>query len=104
MAVSIAVEGTSDVEAVKKRLHSRSIAVNESQVFVTRGKAQLDLRMMSYNAAAAHSPWIVLRDADRDEGDCPAAVRNARLPQSDQNPAMCFRLAVRSIKAWLLAV
>lgn len=103
MAVSIAVEGTSDVEAVKKILSSRSIAVNHSQIFVTRGKSKLDTKIASYNTAAARSPWFVLRDSDRDDGDCPAATRSARLPQASQNSAMCFRLAVRSLEAWLLA-
>lgn len=101
--MSIAVEGISDVEAVKKLLNSRSIAVDESQIFVSRGKANLDRKLANYNAAAAHRPWFVLRDADRDEGDCPAAIRKTRLPLAVQNSAMCFRLAVRSLEAWLLA-
>jgi hypothetical protein len=101
--ISIAVEGASDVAAVVTMLRSRGITVEPTRIFVTRGKAKLDSKLKSYNKAAAFSPWLVLRDADHDEGGCPVAVRKSRLSLDEQNPAFCFRLAVRSLEAWLLA-
>ena len=101
--VSIAVEGPSDVGAVRKILTSRSLEVDESRIFVTRGKSNLDKKIASYNRAAQHSPWLLLRDADHDQGDCAVKLREALLPAAHQNRGLCFRLATRSLEAWLLA-
>lgn len=103
ITASVAVEGASDVAAVEKILASRSIALDSKNVFVKRGKGNLDKKLAGFNNAAARSPWFVLRDADHDEGGCAAALRESLLPTYDQQPRMCFRLAVRSLDAWLLA-
>jgi hypothetical protein len=101
ITVSIAVEGASDVAAVEKMLASRGISVDPKSIFVKRGHGNLDKKLTGSNNGAARSPWFVLRDTDRD--DCPAALRERLLPDANKNPGMCFRLAVRSIEAWLLA-
>ncbi len=103
LTVAVAVEGESDVAAVESMLGTRSIRVDAQRIFRTSGKAKLDRKIRGYNQAAAQSPWLVLRDADHDEGGCAAALRESRLPANSQNPGLSFRLAVRSIEAWLLA-
>lgn len=103
LTVAVAVEGDSDVAAVEKLLASRSIEVDARRTFRTRGKGKLDKKIAGYNQAAAHSPWFLLRDADHDADDCPADLRDSRLSASQQSPGLCFRLAVRSLEAWLLA-
>jgi hypothetical protein len=103
ITVSIAVEGDTDVAAIKKILGSRSISVAAQGRFSTGGKGKLDAKLDGFNNAAAHAPWLVLRDSDQDYGDCPTAARQALLPIGTQNPMMCFRLAVRQLEAWLLA-
>ena len=65
-----------------------------------RGKYDLDRKIAAYNQAAQYSPWFVLRDMDHDD-DCAASLRNCLLPESVSQ--MCFRIAVRSVEAWLLA-
>ena len=103
IAASVAVEGASDVAVVEKILASRSIIVDPKAVIIKRGKGNLDNKVLGFNNAAARSPWFVLRDSDRDEGDCAAALRESLLPAVEKSAGMCFRLAVRSVEAWLLA-
>jgi len=101
--IRIAVEGASDVAVVRRALESRSLTVAERGIFVMGGKPKLDPKIRSYNQAAALAPWLVLRDGDNDHGGCPVALRESKLPRTDQHPAFCFRIAVRSVEAWLLA-
>lgn len=85
--------------AVLRRL-ARDLGVNLGSVHGGRGKHHLDKQIANYNQAARFSPWLVLRDMDRD-GECPVSLRNHLL--SAPVPNMCFRLAVRSVESWLLA-
>jgi hypothetical protein len=71
-------------------------------VFGLRGKNYLDKRLANYNRAAKHGAWLVVRDTDNDSGGCPVTLRS-QLLQDVKNPALCSRLAVRSIDAWLMA-
>lgn len=103
MFVAAAVEGPTDQAAVEKILASRSLSLDFKRVYQTGGKAKLDQKIASYNAAAQRSPWFVLRDSDRDGQDCPARARAKILPLERQSSALCFRLAVRALEAWLLA-
>lgn len=64
------------------------------------GKAALLQRLRAYAAASHFAPWIVLVDLDR-QRDCAPALRANVLPEP--MPDLCFRIAVRSVEAWLLA-
>jgi hypothetical protein len=101
--VAIAVEGPTDHAAIEKILSTRSLCVDPKRVYQCGGKARLDEKLTSYNAAAHRSPWLVLRDADSDGQNRAVCVRAALLPMEIQAPALCFRLAVRALEAWLLA-
>lgn len=68
--------------------------------YITNGKNRLDQKLSGYNAAAAHSAWFVLRDLDNDASCAPEL--KARLLGSVAEK-MCFRIPVRSLKAWLIA-
>lgn len=103
MEVGVVVEGQSDVAVVQKMLLSCDIATDPQRIFRCNGKNKLDRNLSNYNRAAMHSPFIVVRDTDNEENGCAAALRERKLPGSRQNPGLCFRLAVRSIEAWLLA-
>lgn len=93
-----AVEGLFD-EAVVKRLVVE-VGGQLGDVYGKKGKAALLKKLGGYNAAARHSPWVVLVDLDRD-GDCAPPARARWLPHSE--PLMCFRIAVRAVETWLLA-
>lgn len=82
---------------------SRSVAADPRRTYRTGGKANLDKRIRNYNRAALQTPWFALRDADHDATDCPKALRELLVPPASQSDGMCFRLAVRSLEAWLLA-
>lgn len=92
------MEGILD-EAVLRRL-VESIGAEISYIYPVGGKQQLDRRLSGYNEAARYSPWCVLRDFDTDAA-CPAELKAHLLP--DLAPAMCFRIVVRAVEAWLMA-
>ena len=92
-----AVEGDSDVAVLAAVLRSRGHEL--ARFHVCGGKGRLDERLPGYAAAAARSPWIVLRDLDQDARCAPAWL--ARWPATVRSGWV--RLAVRAVEAWLLA-
>lgn len=98
MWVTIAGEGDADLALLHRVVSDHGMKVKVQ--YSTGGKQQLDRRLRGYNAAARYSPWVVLRDLDQDE-PCAGALVARMLP--DPAPQMRFRIAVRTIEAWLLA-
>ncbi|HXJ22590.1 MAG TPA: hypothetical protein VMT03_20395 [Polyangia bacterium] len=96
--VSVAVEGVTDTEVVARVFDW--LAIGLGNVYGERGKAYLDARLSAWNEAAKYSPWVVLRDLDRD-AVCASDLVKDLLPSPSS--FMRFRIAVRSIEAWLLA-
>jgi hypothetical protein len=96
--VKLAAEGTVDI-AVCRRL-AREAGMDGGDEFGLRGKDHLDERLVGYNAAAGFEPWIVMRDLDLDS-PCAGGLVARLLP--NPAPYMRFRVAVRSVEAWLLS-
>jgi hypothetical protein len=96
--ISAAVEGLVD-EAVAHRLCAGA-GVALADVHVKGGKKSLLDKLDGYNRAARFGSWLVLVDLDRDE-DCAPPFQSEHLPEPHER--MCFRVAVRSVEAWLLA-
>jgi hypothetical protein len=98
MVVTVATEGPVDTAVVGRIL--REAGLDLGPVHGEKGKGTLDRNLKGYNNAARFAPWVVLRDLDRD-ADCPPELLPSLLP----SPAamMRFRIAVRSVEAWLLA-
>jgi hypothetical protein len=69
-------------------------------VYGKQGKAAIHKRIVSYNSAARHTPWIVMIDLDS-EADCAPELVSGWLPA----PAdlMYLRVAVHAVESWLLA-
>ncbi|HEX8079784.1 MAG TPA: hypothetical protein VF557_06210 [Jatrophihabitans sp.] len=101
--VALAVEGPTDRAAAERILVSRKLLSDADKTFVTRGKSGLNKKIEAYNQAAKRGPWLVMRDLDHDGSGCPVLLRESLLHPSVQVPGMCFRIAVRSLEAWLLA-
>lgn len=97
LVVTVVVEGLGDEPLARRILHAVGLSVGP--VFHARGKPRLDARLPGYNNAARTSPWLVLRDLDN--AVCAPALRAELLPQPSRH--MCFRIAVRSAEAWLMA-
>ena len=98
-SVKVAVEGRLD-EAVARYL-LEFCGFDVGPVYGIRGRNAILERVAGYNEDArfgAH--WFVLVDLDRNPDCAPELVRSV-LPSPA--PDMCFRVAVRSIEAWLLA-
>ncbi len=98
VVISAAVEGTVD-EAVVGRLIAEA-GGTLGVVYGKSGKRHLLERTPAYNAAATHSPWMVLVDLDHDAECAPPALQRW-LPTPAPN--MCYRIAVREVESWLLA-
>lgn len=98
LAVTGAVEGDLD-ETLLRRILGH-VGMSLGRVCGRKGKRFLLQSINGYNNTAQYAPWVVLVDLDRD-GDCaPPCVQKWLARPSAQ---MCFRVAVRSIEAWLLA-
>ncbi len=98
VVISAAVEGGVD-EAVARRL-VRHVGGQPGAVYGKGGKPSVLNNLKGYNNAGRHSPWFVLVDLDRDR-DCAPLARTEWLPQPA--PRLCFRIAVRTVEAWLMA-
>jgi len=96
--VSGAVEGLVD-QAVFGRL-LRVVNADVGHVYLTNGKSSLLRRLHGFNAAAKHTPWLVLIDLD-DDAECAPPFRARYLPKPARR--MACRVAVRAVEAWLLA-
>jgi hypothetical protein len=96
--ISVALEGPTD-EAVARRL-IEAAGAETGIVYGRNGKANLLQRLNGYNAAARFAPWLVLIDLDED-ADCVPPFCATYLPKPAA--AMCFRVAVHEVEAWLLA-
>lgn len=97
-AVTLAVEGTSDVAVIRRVLefcgHDFVVAHG------LHGKNHLDRNIPGYNNAARFAPWLIVRDLDHD-APCPGILR-ARLLDAPA-PQLLFRVCVRAVEAWLLS-
>ena len=96
--ISGAVEGPIDAAVLRRLLHESGAI--PATIYTKEGKSPLLQKISAYNHAARLGPWVVLIDLDRD-ADCAPTLRSRLLPAPA--PALCFRIAVRAIEAWLLA-
>lgn len=94
-------EGTTDAEAARKLILAAGAQPGRdfTQRKQPRGKEALDKRLPGYNAGAAYTPILVLRDLDQE--DCAVQSVQTLLPR--RHPDHLLRIAVRSLEAWLLA-
>lgn len=95
--ISAVVEG--DLDAAVIRRLAREAGLHLASVHVKRGKQNIRSRISGYNAAAQHTPFVVLVDLDR-EYDCAPELIREWLPE--RASLLRFRVAVRAIEAWLL--
>lgn len=98
MQVNVVVEGITDEPVAIKILEH--VGLETGTIFGRSGKEHLLKTIHAYNNAASISPWLALVDLDTST-QCASQARLQWLPR----PAtfMCFRIAVHSIEAWLLA-
>ena len=94
-------EGTTDAEAARKMILAAGALPGRdfTQRKQPHGKAALDKRLRGYNAGAAYTPILVLRDLDQEN----CAVQSVQILLPRRHPDCLLRIAVRSLDAWLLA-
>lgn len=95
--VTLAGEGYVDLVVLRRLVAALGLAAATEHD--CGGKPALRRRLTGFNAAAAHSPWIVLADLDAEQ--CPAEHVRELLPHPER--LMVLRLAVRAVEAWLMA-
>jgi hypothetical protein len=96
--ITLVVEGDSDVGVLKKV--ATYAGFSPGTIYGRKGKSRIDAQIRAYNYAAVRAPWLVVRDLDADDR-CAGALARRLLPEPA--PRMCFRIAVRSIEAWVMA-
>jgi hypothetical protein len=92
------VEGDLD-EALLRRILDY-VGISLRAVYGRKRKQFLLQSVNGYNNAARFTPWVILIDLDR---DCDCAPPFAQKWLARPSAYMCFRVAVRTIEAWLLA-
>ncbi len=95
-----AVEGPVDEVVLRRLVEYAGVRLRLGAVHVKDGKPNLLKNIGGYNNAAIYAPWVVLIDLDHD-ATCPALALSGWLPQPATH--MCFRIAVRTVEAWILA-
>ena len=100
--VYYAVEGLTDEPLAEKLLRASGL-LPAPRALVAHGKPNLDKRLPDLNRSAENLPWLVVRDLDRDDRHLCVPSLRRRLLGHPANEGRCFRLAVRSVEAWLIA-
>jgi hypothetical protein len=97
--INVAVEGKSDEEVARRLIQASGHSV--AKVLVKEGKTRLDPLLAKYNRAAAHAPWVVLRDSD---AECPKKF-HARLTAGigPLSTSFLLRIVHPMTEGWLLA-
>lgn len=99
--VKYAVEGRTDQPIAEKLL--RTSGLNPDRPLIADGKANLDQKLPGLNRSAGQLAWLIIRDLDRDDLNSCVPDLRLKLLNGPANAGMCFRLAVRSSEAWLMA-
>jgi hypothetical protein len=97
-SIMLATEGSDDL-AVAERLVLHAgfeVGLGPGQ---HDGAPALDAALPAYCKAAAHGPWLVLRDLDR--GECALGLVHEIAPR--RPPTMLLRIVVRAIQSWFFA-
>lgn len=98
ISVSAAVEGVTDQVVAQKLIEY--VGAEPGPLHDAGGKPALRTKLRGYCASAQFKPWLVLVDLDHSH-TCAAALLAAWIPA--RPPRLCFRVAVRSVEAWLLS-
>lgn len=103
LPVVCVVEGRTDQPAVLRLMEETGLP-RHGPTRIAEGKGNIDRELAGWNAKAMRLPWVVIRDLDQDDrGTCLPELRSRLLGGTGPSDGMCFRLAVRSIEAWLMA-
>lgn len=97
--ITVVVEGDTDVPFVVGLCAAAGFEVRPP--LVSGGKAPLDAKLAGYAKAARGSPYLVVRDLDRD-AVCAASWMEEHAPPG-AGRYFALRLAVRAVEAWFLA-
>lgn len=97
--VNLAVEDELSEAALRKLLAQSRPGFAIGFVYRRGGFGYLRRTIAGFNQAAVGTPSVVLTDLDR--GLCAPALISEWLPQP-RHPNLVFRVAVRSVEAWLM--
>jgi len=100
VAVYFATEGNDDAEVAQRLRTQVGLEIARSPGGLG-GKSVLDAKLHAYAQAARSgaTPWLILRDLDRD-APCPGELVQKLTPERPS--VFMLRVAVRAIESWLL--
>jgi hypothetical protein len=99
--VIYAVEGATD-EPIAEAL-IRMVGHTPRKGPPPKGKTALDRGLARWNRSSNRQPMLVLRDWDRDDGNCAPELLARLMPDGLRTATLAVRIPVRSIESWLLA-
>jgi hypothetical protein len=98
--VDLVVEDVLQAASVQKVVALHATRVQLGYVYMKGGSGFIDKNIHRYAGAAAHKPFIVVRDLDRVE--CAPIMALALLPHGVP-PGLLLCIPVREVEAWFLA-
>lgn len=98
ITVSAAVEGVTDLVVARRLIEY--VGADHGALHEAGGKPALRTKLRGYCASAKFRPWFVLVDLDHSHS-CAAELVAEWIPVRPSK--LCFRVAVRSVEAWLLS-
>jgi len=98
--VSLVTEGLLDEQVLRHLLSQSGRQFAPGVCYGKHGREHLSQNIHRFNLAAAHHPFIILADLERDE--CAPDLIQRWLP-SGPHSNLVLRIAVRKVEAWLLA-
>jgi hypothetical protein len=90
-------EGETDWDVIQRLVEDRQALMGP--LHGGTGKDALRASIPGYSSAARFEPWFVLTDLDHD-APCAPTLLDRLLPTGS---AMCLRIPVRAVEAWLIA-
>ncbi len=97
----LAVEDDPSDAVVRKLVRSLCPDVFVARSIGRTGYGKLKKQALSYNAAAAHKPFLLLTDLD--SGECAPTLIEEWMRGIPRHKDFLFRVAVREVEAWVLA-
>lgn len=98
--ITVVVEGDTDVPFVSKLCVDVGLAIR-LPIIDASGKGAIDAKLDGYAKAANGSPYLVVRDLDKDANCAPTWL--AKRAPKQAGPFFSLRIAVREVEAWFLA-
>jgi hypothetical protein len=98
--INIAVEDVLSDAVARRLIQNSSLHYAIGRSYFKNGSGYLKNKISGFNAAALHTPFLIITDLD--DFECPNALINAWL-NVPRSSGLLFRIAVKEIETWIIA-